>query len=57
MYPLVLEQLAEVQLVELLLVLQAHLCVDKMLGVALSLAVLLAVLALTTRRINRYQYW
>jgi hypothetical protein len=46
MYPLVLEQLAEVQLVALLLVLQAHLCVDKMLGVALSLAVLLAVLAL-----------
>jgi hypothetical protein len=46
MYPLVLEQLAEVQLVALLLVLQAHLCVDRMLGVVLLLAVLLAVLAL-----------
>jgi hypothetical protein len=39
MYPLVLEQLAEVQLAVLLLVLQAHLCVVKMLGVALLLAV------------------
>jgi hypothetical protein len=46
MYPLVLEQLAEVQLAVLLLVLQAHLCVDRMLGVVLSLAVLLVVLAL-----------